>query len=78
MKQVDPGVYQHYRKGRYTVILNTVAHHDVEGQDIPRVVYVAHDTGETYDCTLEHFTATVKADSGAEVPRFTRVAAKEV
>lgn len=72
---VEPGVYQHYRRGKYLVLFTTVAHHDVEGHAIPRVVYLSAETGERLDATVEHFTAMVPVDGGTLlVPRFQRLA----
>ena len=79
LPQVALGVYRHYRTGKlYTVILNTVAHHDVADRAVARVIYVGHYVAvdgnvRPYDCTAEHFLETVRQDDGVSVSRFTWV-----
>jgi hypothetical protein len=78
LARVKLGVYRHYRNGKlYTVILNTVAHHDIEGRPVPRVVYVGHyraadGSSRPYDCTAAHFLEKVMV-AGKPMRRFTPV-----
>ena len=78
LAHVRLGVYRHYRnKKLYTVILNTVAHHDIEGRPVPRVIYVGHyvpadRNPRPYDCTVDHFLGKVMLN-GKPVRRFTWV-----
>ena len=76
--RVELGTYRHYRTGNlYTVILNTIAHHDQDGVGVPRVIYVGHylaKDGESrpYDCTAKHFLEWVE-HKGKHMRRFERV-----
>lgn len=68
------GTYRHYKGNFYSVILNTIAHHDKDGEGVPRVVYVGHYVPKDgcrvpYDCTAEHFLETVE-HQGQRVRRF--------
>lgn len=66
---VVPGVYMHYKGGKYRVLF--VAKESTNARSGGKtVVYVSLTNGNIFTRDLSEFTETVKMPDGKEVPRF--------
>lgn len=66
---MEPGVYEHFKGGRYTVLHE--AYHSETSQAM--VVYVSHKYGTLWVRPRDMFTELVKWPSGKLEPRFKKI-----
>jgi hypothetical protein len=74
---LDPGVYEHYKGGKYTVLFNAhdstnkrVDDSTIETSALSVVVYVSHTTGRINVRDLDEFTEFVVWPDGVKRQRF--------
>jgi hypothetical protein len=72
MTLIPPGVYVHYKGGRYTV-LSVAFDVTYSNQERKVVVYRSEETGEWFVREIDEFLETVSLENGIVVKRFAKV-----